>query len=152
RMAIAGKVAIVTGAGSGIGRALTCGFSADGAHVVGFERDAGGLEGTRALINGDFLAVVGDVMSEADVQRLVQETLARYGRIDVLVNNAGIAHIGELLARPSADWAAVIEVNLIGLARVTHAVLPHMLERGHGRIINVTSRGAEVGRPEYSAY
>jgi NAD(P)-dependent dehydrogenase (short-subunit alcohol dehydrogenase family) len=151
-MAISGKVVIVTGAGSGIGRALAAGFVADGARVIGFERNADGLEETQRMCGDKLVAVAGDVTSEADVERLVATALERYGRIDVLINNAGIAHIGRLLARPFADWAAVVEVNLIGLARCTYHVLPHMLERGHGRIVNVTSRGAESGRPEYSAY
>src|SRR5262249_35967208 len=138
--------------GSGIGQALAVGFVGDGARVVGFERNVAGVEETQRICDGTLLAVVGDVTSDADVERLLQETLTRFGQIDVLVNNAGIANLGLFLDRPFADWAEVIRVNLIGLARVTHAVLPHMLERGHGRIINVTSRGAESGMPEYSAY
>jgi 3-oxoacyl-[acyl-carrier protein] reductase len=151
-MTIAGKVVVVTGAGSGIGQALAAGFNADGAQVVGFDRNAAGLDETRRMCGGSMVAVVGDVTSEADVQRLVATALERFGRIDVMFNNAGIAHLGRLLERPFADWAAVVEVNLIGLARCSYHVLPHMLERGHGRIVNVSSRGAEAGLPEYSAY
>jgi NAD(P)-dependent dehydrogenase (short-subunit alcohol dehydrogenase family) len=151
-MTIAGKVVVVTGAGSGIGQALAVGFVADGAQVIGFERNAAGLDETQRMCGGSIVAVVGDVTSETDVQRLVATALERFGRIDVLFNNAGIAHLGRLLERPFADWAAVVEVNLIGLARCTYHVLPHMLERGHGRIVNVSSRGAESGLPEYSAY
>jgi NAD(P)-dependent dehydrogenase (short-subunit alcohol dehydrogenase family) len=151
-MTVQDRVIVVTGAGSGIGRALAVGFARDGAQVVGFDRDAAGLGTTAAGCDGRLLALAGDVTSDDDVRRLVRETEDRFGRIDALVNNAGIANMGTLLDRPFADWVAVIEVNLIGLARCTHAVLPGMLKRGHGRIVNVASRSAESPAPAMSAY
>jgi|GEM_PF-820916 len=151
-MALSGKVVIITGAGSGIGQALAAGFSGDGAKVVAFDRDTAGLEATRALCSGELIAVAGDVTSEADLRRVVDSALARWGQIDVVFNNAGLANIGRLLDRPFADWSAVIEVNLIGVALGTYLVLPHMIKRGHGRVISLTSNGGESGRPEYSAY
>lgn len=145
-----GKVILVTGASRGIGRALARGFAADGDNVVAFARSEKDLQET---IQGDterFLSVVGDVTSEADVDRLVIAAHQRFGRIDVLVNNAGIANGGELLARPFRDWEEVIRVNLIGLALYTHQVLPGMIERGYGRVI--FSRLAEFPWAGASAY
>jgi NAD(P)-dependent dehydrogenase (short-subunit alcohol dehydrogenase family) len=145
-MSLAGKVILVTGASHGIGRALACGFVADGADVVAFDL----LETSSPDDTAHFLAVVGDVTSEADVDRVVAAAQQHFGHIDVLVNNAGIAGAREWLARPFKEWAAVIQVNLIGVALCTHRVLPGMLARGYGRVINVASRAAEF--PEGSAY
>ena len=96
--------------------------------------------------------VVGDVTSEADVDRLVTTTYERFGQIDVLVNNAGIGNQGALLARPFSEWADVIRVNLIGLALCTHRVLPGMITWGYGRVINLVSRAAEFPPPRLSVY
>jgi NAD(P)-dependent dehydrogenase (short-subunit alcohol dehydrogenase family) len=149
-----GKVVLVTGASRGIGRALARGFAGDGDNVVAFARSEKDLQ---EIISGDperFLAVAGDVTSEADVDRVVTAAHQRFGRIDVLINNAGISNGGELLARPFRDWAEVIRVNLIGLALCAHRVLPGMIEQGSGRVINVVSRLAEfpwVGASAYAA-
>jgi len=147
-MSLAGKVILVTGASRGIGRALAHGFVADGADVVAFDLQ----ETSSPDDTAHFLAVVGDVTSEADVDCVVAAAHQRFGHIDVLVNNAGIAGTGELLARPFKAWAAVIQVNLLGVALCTHRVLPGMLARGYGRVINVASRAAEFPRAEESAY
>lgn len=147
-----GKVVLVTGASRGIGRALARGFAGDGDNVVVFARSEKDLQ---EIMSGDperFLAVVGDVTSETDVDRVVTAAQQRFGRIDVLINNAGISNGGELLARPFRDWAEVIRVNLIGLALCTHRVLPGMIERGCGRVINVVSRLAEFPWAGASAY
>ena len=151
-MTAQGKVVVITGAGSGIGRALAKGFTEDGALVVGFDTDPAGLL-TTARACGQLLTVQGDVTSEADVDRLVSLCIERFGRIDVLFNNAGISGEGSLFHQmPFQDWVRVIQVNLIGVALCTHRVLPGMLERGYGRIINVTSRAAEAAGPRLSAY
>jgi NAD(P)-dependent dehydrogenase (short-subunit alcohol dehydrogenase family) len=151
-MILQGKVVLVTGASRGIGRALARGFAADGASVVAFARSAQDLQETTHGDTEHFLTVVGDVTSEADVDRLVDTTSERFGQIDVLVNNAGIGNPGAWLARPFRDWAAVIQVNLIGLALCTHRILPGMIKRGYGRVINLVSRAAEFPPPTMSAY
>ena len=151
-MILQGKVVLVTGASRGIGRALARGFAADGASVVAFARSAQDLHETTHGDTEHFLTVVGDVTSEADVDRLVDTTYARFGQIDVLVNNAGIGNPGAWLARPFRDWAAVIRVNLIGLALCTHRILPGMITRGYGRVINLVSRAAEFPPRTASAY
>jgi NAD(P)-dependent dehydrogenase (short-subunit alcohol dehydrogenase family) len=151
-MRLAGKVVLVTGASRGIGQALARGFAADGAEVVVFARSEKDLQETTQSAPERFLTVVGDVTAEADVDRLVAASHQRFGRIDVLVNNAGIAHKGPFLTLAYRNWAAVIHVNLLGLALCTHRVLPGMIERGYGRVINVVSRAAEVPGPTMSAY
>ena len=154
-MTVSERVVVITGAGSGIGQALAVGFASDGAWVVGFGRRQTALAATAEKCSGRMIAVAGDVTSQEDVDRLVTASMDRFGRIDVLVNNAGISNTGSnLIERPFEDWARVIEVNLIGLALCTHRVLPQMLERGYGRIINVASRAAEsagAGRSAYAA-
>ena len=151
-MILKGKVVLVTGASRGIGRALAIGFAADGASVVAFARSAQALQETTHGDPEHLLMVVGDVTSEADVDRLVTTTYERFGQIDVLVNNAGIDNKGALLARPFSEWADVIRVKLLGLALCTHRVLPGMITRGYGRVINLASRAAEFPRPTLSAY
>jgi NAD(P)-dependent dehydrogenase (short-subunit alcohol dehydrogenase family) len=147
-----GKVVLVTGASRGIGRALARGFADDGADVVAFARSADALRDTTGGDTKRFLPVVGDVTSEADVDRLVATAHQRFGRIDVLVNNAGMSDLGTFLRQPFQRWADVIRVNLIAPALCTYRVLPGMVERGYGRVINVVSRGAESPRPGLSSY
>lgn len=151
-MSIGGKVVLITGAATGIGQALATGFTKDGAHVIGFDTNRGGLAETAKICSNRLLTVVGDVTSEADVDRLVTTCIEQFGHIDVLFNNAGIPDQGALLDCPFHDWARVIEVNLIGVALCTHRVLPGMLKRGYGRIINVASRAAESAGARLSAY
>jgi NAD(P)-dependent dehydrogenase (short-subunit alcohol dehydrogenase family) len=151
-MSLQGKVVLITGASRGIGRALTRGFTADGARVVAFARSAQDLQETIDSDSARVLLVIGDVTVEADVERLVDTTYARFGQIDVLVNNAGIMNKGALLGRPFSDWADVIRINLIGLALCTHRVLPGMIQRGYGRVINLAARAPEAPLPTLSAY
>jgi NAD(P)-dependent dehydrogenase (short-subunit alcohol dehydrogenase family) len=151
-MSYSNKVVVITGAGSGIGRALAVGFAEDGASVVGFGRRRDALEATAEQCDGGMLVVAGDVTSQTDVDHLVTASMDRFGKIDVLVNNAGISGLGTLLDNNFEDWARVIDINLTGLALCTHRILPGMLKRRSGRIINVTSRSAESAREETSAY
>jgi NAD(P)-dependent dehydrogenase (short-subunit alcohol dehydrogenase family) len=149
---LTGKVVLVTGASRGTGRALARGVAADGANAVAFAHSTNDLRETTQGDTEHFLAIVGDVTVEADVDHVVTAAHQRFGRIDVLVNNAGISSRGKLLARPFADWAEVIRVNLLGLALCTHRVLPGMIVRGCRRVINVASRIAEFPLPKASAY
>jgi len=152
-MTIKGKVVLITGAGSGIGRALAIGFTKDGAQVVAFDINEEGLKETEQACTNRLMTVVGDVISEVDVDRLVATAMEQFGRIDVLFNNAGINEGASLFHElPFENWLRVIEVNLVGVALCTHRVLPGMLERGHGRIINVVSRAAESPGARVSAY
>jgi NAD(P)-dependent dehydrogenase (short-subunit alcohol dehydrogenase family) len=148
-----GKCVVVTGAGSGIGRALAVGFSRDGADVVGIGRTRESLERTAELCGARRMHyVVGDVSCEADVERLFREAIDRHGRVDILVNNAALYPKLGFLDSPHREWARVIEVNVIGLALCCRAALPGMLERGHGRIINIGSFAWKRPIPASSAY
>lgn len=135
-MSVAERVVVITGAGSGIGEALAVGFASDGASVVGFGRREASLAAAAEKCPGGMVGVAGDVTSEEDVDRLVATTMDRFGRIDVLINNAGIHGGGKLIDKKFEDWARVIEVNLTGLALCTHRLLPVMMEGGYGRIVN----------------
>jgi len=152
-MSVKGKVVLITGAASGIGRALAICFHNDDANVAGLDIDGTGLEQTARACGNSMVTVQGDVTSEVDIDRLVAATIERFGRIDILINNAGINDGGSLMySVPFENWKNVIEINLIGVALCTHRVLPGMLERGYGRIVNVVSRAAQSVSTRGSAY
>ena len=147
-----GRVAVVTGGARGIGFAVAQRAVASGATAVLWDRDAARLEeATRALPGA--VGVTVDLTDEAAVRDATARTEAAQGGIDILVNNAGItggnAPTWEL---PSADWRRVIEVNLIAPYLVSAAVLPGMLSRGYGRVVNVASVAGKEGNPNASHY
>ena len=148
------KVALITGASQGLGRALALAFAEEGARVVVNARSdesvrpvAGEVEGAGAEV----LAVAADVSREAEVERLVRETVERFGRIDVLVNNAGL--LGPRVGvedYPEDEWRRVIDANLTGPYLVSKAAIPHLSEGGS--IINVVSGVSVEGRAQWGAY
>jgi len=151
-MDLDGKTIVITGGSRGIGRFLARGFAADGAGVIIFGRNEKDLKET-ASVNPEKISIVaGDITIEADVDRLCNDATHRYGKIDVLVNNAGIINNGAFVEQSFKEWESVIRVNLIGLAMCTYKVLPGMMERGHGRIVNLASRAAEQCYTTWSAY
>jgi NAD(P)-dependent dehydrogenase (short-subunit alcohol dehydrogenase family) len=139
---------MITGAGGGIGRALAAGFLEDGANVVALNRS----RTKRPLRHRRLLTLLGDVTSEADVQSAVEAAVTRFGRIDVLVNNAGVNHPGEFVSQPLSDWVEQVQVNLVGAGICTHFVLCQMKSQGYGRVVNLVSRDAENARPFCSGY
>ncbi len=141
-MRLEGKVAIVTGGGTGIGRATAGLFSREGARVVVADYNADtGRETVQAItdVGGEALFVEVDVSDSAQVQRLVQSTLDAYGRINILFNNAGVLLFGTVLDTDEEAWNRLMSINLTGVFLCTKAVLPHMIEGGGGSIINLTS-------------
>lgn len=161
--ALAGRVAIVTGSSRGIGRAIAIGLALAGARVVATARNAAALDAVVDDIRdrgGEAVTVAADVTVESDVERLARETISRFGRIDVAVNNAGVASgvvgrpVRDLLDVHARAWQTIFAVNCLGAFLVTKAVLPPMLEAGGGRIINITSRQARnpvAGSAAYGA-
>ena len=140
-------VALVTGASSGIGKAATLALSDAGFRVIGTSRDSS--RGTPG--NGvTFLDL--DVTSDESVTSVVEQVIARFGRLDILVNNAGIGANGAAEEISVAQAQNVFDVNVFGLMRMTKAVLPHMRAQGSGRIINVSSVGGFVPNPFMAVY
>lgn len=149
-----GKVTLVTGASQGLGKALALAFAREGAHVVVNARSEETIRPVAMEIEetgAEVLAVAGDVSKGADVERMVQETVERFGKIDVLVNNAGLlgprVRIEEY---PEDEWRRVIDANLTGPFLVSKAAIPHLPEGGS--IINVVSGVSVEGRAEWGAY
>jgi NAD(P)-dependent dehydrogenase (short-subunit alcohol dehydrogenase family) len=140
-----GRVAIVTGASAGIGEALALGLAGAGARVAVAARRRDRLDALARRIGGEALAVACDVASAADVDRLVGETLARFGRIDVLVNNAGFVEVVPAEAEPLASFESVVDVNLVGAFRCAQRCGREMLAQGAGAIVNVASILGLVG-------
>ncbi len=147
------RVAVVTGGARGIGHAIAARMLASGAAVALWDRDAATVEQAAASLGKQASAHVVDQTDEAAVRHVAAATLDRHGRIDVLVNNAGItggnAPTWEL---PSAEWRRVVEVNLIGPYLACAALIPHMLERGYGRVVNIASVAGKEGNPNASHY
>lgn len=136
-MKLSGKVAIVTGGSRGIGRSTAEIFSKEGANVVITAKDNARLQLTAKELG--VIGLPGDIRKEADVQDVVEKTLSRFNKIDVLVNNAGIfPQVKPLHETSEENWNEVIDVNLTGQFRFTKAVIPHMMKNG-GCIINVSS-------------
>ncbi len=137
-MDFSNKTVLVTGAGSGLGRAMSIGFAQDGARVVGIGRHEAALAETRRLCGvGRMAFVVGDVASESDVAAAFALAKREFGPVDILVNNAAQYPKVAFLASPFAEWRGAIDTNVIGTALCCRLALPDMLERGFGRIINV---------------
>lgn len=135
------KVAVITGASSGIGAALAHEFSRAGAHVVLFARRRPQLEQVAAACPGESLVIAGDVTEEASRQELLAAATERWGRVDLLVNNAGLGAYGDLLDFSQEDWRRLMEINLFAAVFLSQAALPAMLARGSGMILNIASIG-----------
>ncbi|HEX6231609.1 MAG TPA: SDR family oxidoreductase [Jiangellaceae bacterium] len=157
-MDFAEKVVLVTGGSRGIGRAIAAEFAGKGASVVvQYRGDENAAQQTlAALPPGAHTALRADVADVAQVRSLIDRIIDDLGRIDVLVNNAGIYEAHPVLDTSYEEWQAswrrTIDTNLIGPANLIHAVVPHMAAAGGGRIVNVSSRGAFRGEPTHAAY
>ena len=163
-MLLAEKVALITGAGNGIGRATALHLAREGAQVVICDLDQEGLESVRQEVTdagGQAIAVVGNVAVRADVQEIVDTTLKHFARLDILINNAGISRDG-LTTRFKDDgvkfmsdekWEAVLDVNLKGTWLCSQIAAVTMIRQNSGRIVNTASVGAlgNIGQANYSA-
>ena len=172
-----GKVAVVTGASSGIGEATVLALLAEGANVVATARRADRLEelerrvGKREPVGvgapndlnpeirreldgdqGDIETVVGDVRNEKDCERMIQSAIDRWGRIDILVNNAGVMLLGPIVGADTEDWRRMIDTNLYGLIYCTHKAIPHMRKQQTGHIVNISSVAGRVARLNSGVY
>jgi len=150
------KVALVTGASKGIGKAVALTLAAEGARVAVVARDAGALDKVvaecRDRSRKDAVAVAADLSGLEATERVVREVKERCGRIDILVNNAGAIRGGEFLKIPDAQWMGDWNLKLLGYIRMARAVLPIMQAQGGGAIVNIASVSGVRARPNSAAY
>ena len=153
---LSGKAALITGGSRGIGRAVAAAYAQAGAEVFICGRDERGVAAALREIaeaGGSIDGAAGDVGNRADAERLVWAALERFGRVDVLVNNASILGPRQELADyPIGAWEEVLRINLTGIFLITRAVLPGMIARNAGSIINVTSGVGRRGKARWGAY
>ncbi len=150
-----GKVAIVTGSNRGIGRGIARGFAREGARLALAARDAALLKEAAEefqAYGGDVVTFPTDVTVEAEVDALINQTVAHFGHLDVLVNNAGIARHTPVVDMELSDWQATLDTNLTGPFLCARAALRVMTEARHGRIINVASISSQRVRPNSASY
>ncbi len=149
-MRLKNRMAIITGAGAGIGAAAAERFVSEGARVMVVDRDGVKAEAVAARIGADWLAV--DVSDERAVAGMVETTAARFGRIDILVNNAGYGIRGSVVTTQADDWDRLMAVNLKGVYLCSKYVIPVMAAGGGGAIVNTASNVAHVGLVDRAAY
>lgn len=140
-----GLVALVTGAGSGIGLATARALAARGATVAALDLDP-------SAAASPLLAIVADVTDQRSVDAAVTQIVERAGKLDVVVNNAGIGAIGTVRDNTDDEWRRVFDVNVLGIVRVMRAALPHLRASAHGAVVNVCSIAATAGLPQRALY
>jgi NAD(P)-dependent dehydrogenase (short-subunit alcohol dehydrogenase family) len=148
--ALDGQVGLVTGAGSGIGREIARRLVRDGMAVAVLDRDETAAQTVAAEVGG--LAVAADVTSPEQVSRAVETIIARFQRIDLLVNNAGIAWMGPALDTPLEALQSMLRVNVEGVFIVSRAVLPHMIAQRSGAVVNLASWAGKTGNAFFAGY
>jgi meso-butanediol dehydrogenase/(S,S)-butanediol dehydrogenase/diacetyl reductase len=146
---LAGRTVLVTGAASGIGRAIALGAHGDGAVVIAADIDEVGL---KAVAGDRLVPCVTDVADEAQVRAAVELAIAETGRLDALVNNAGVAGRGRIETLEPGTFEHTMAVHTFGAVYAMHAAIPHLRAQARGRIVNVLSRGAEIATPDGVAY
>jgi 3-oxoacyl-[acyl-carrier protein] reductase len=153
--AIKGKTALITGAGRGIGRATALAFAKEGINLGLLGRSIENLEAVASELQSYGVKVslaTADVSNMESVNTAVEKIRGELGPIEILVNNAGISKFGKFLEVDPEDWAKIIQVNVMGVYYVTRAVLPDMIEKNAGDIINISSTAGQKGAPVTSAY
>ena len=151
------KIAIVTGAGQGIGRGIAEKFASEGATVVVTDvNEATATETVEAIstagLAGSAIGIPADVTSRESVNAMVEQVRSQFGRIDVLVNNAGWDRVGPFVDSDPADWDPIIQINLYGVLNTSKAVLPIMAEQGSGSVVNLSSDAGRVGSSGEAVY
>lgn len=149
------KVALITGASKGIGKAIAAEFAKEGAHVSICARGKEELEQTAQalrMFDVSVIAIPADVTNAEEVQHVINATVQALGRIDILVNNAGTAWLDHTLTTTDEQWRECMEVNLYSAVRFTRGVVPHMRKQGGGRIINISTTGAHTPPPVLPDY
>jgi 2-hydroxycyclohexanecarboxyl-CoA dehydrogenase len=149
-MGLEGKIAIVTGAGQGIGRGIATKPAAEGATVVVTDINEDTAKETAATIGG--VGIRTDVTSRESVEAMVEQVMRQFGRIDVLVNNAGWDKSGPFVDSDPADWDRIIAINLYGVLHTSKAVLPIMAAQGAGSVVNLASDAGRVGSSGEAVY
>jgi NADP-dependent 3-hydroxy acid dehydrogenase YdfG len=149
------KVALVTGASSGIGEATALALAVEGARVAIVARRQERLDELVRRIEekgGQALPIVADVADEAQVKDMVETVNSKYGQLDILVNDAGVAIPGSIDSANTEDWRRMVNTNLLGLMYVTHGVVPLMKVQGHGHIVNISSVAGRIVRAGNGVY
>jgi NAD(P)-dependent dehydrogenase (short-subunit alcohol dehydrogenase family) len=152
RMRLKDKVVIVTGGGQGLGEAFAKGCAREGAKVVLVDVNEETGKKVEREIGESAVFIRTDVSSRQQVQAMVDETIKRFGKIDVLINNAGIHTGGKFWEETEEAWRRMFEVNVMGVVFCSQAVVPIMMKQGKGKIIIVSSKAAIVGEPFHAAY
>lgn len=154
-MRLKGKVALITGGGTGIGKAIALGFAKEGARVAVTGRRKDKLQEVVNEIKkngGEAVAISGDVSKISDVDRIVKTTVDTFKRLDILVNSAGVLFSADLAHHTEAIWDDTININLKGSFLCIQRVVPEMLKQGKGKIINIASIAGQIGFPNSVAY
>ena len=146
------KIAIVTGAGQGMGRAIAERLATEGATVVVTDINEEAAAQTARTISGGAIAVAADVTSAESVTAMTSRVRSQFGRIDVLVNNAGWDKAGPFAGSDPADWDQIIRINLYGVLNTSKAVLPVMADQGRGAVVNIASDAGRVGSSGEAVY
>ncbi len=150
---LSGQTAIVTGAATGIGEVIARRLSNAGATVAVADLNLNGAAEVANATGHSSFPVLCDVTNSASVADAVREVLSRTGRIDILVNNAGIAgRTAPLWEQTEEDWQRIVAINVYGPANLCRAVVPHMVSRGYGRIVNIASIAGKEGNPNMAPY
>lgn len=151
-MRMEGKIALITGGGTGIGRATALAFAREGAKVTLMGRRLEPLVITAREIGGSALVVTGDLSSGPDIDDAIRSTVARFGGLNVLVNNGAVLHAGTAESQTEQEWDETFNINVKGLWMLSRAVLPHMRKAGGGSIVNLSSVLGLVGARNRAAY